>query len=153
VPPDHARCRRFRRSARFAPRPSADVPSARPHPGVDDLLKTKAQPQFERTVESLSILLSRVFSALNHGVSCLAFLLPVLLLPVVSCSLLLARIYSEIALHTSATEDEYQAKNCFGLVSLGFHRRINSLLTRDDFGFIILSAARVLQSRISASRS
>ena len=35
-------------------RPSADVPSARPHPGVDALLKTKGKVQFERTVDSLS---------------------------------------------------------------------------------------------------
>ena len=34
--------------------PSADVHSARPHPGVDALLKTNGEVQFERTVDSLS---------------------------------------------------------------------------------------------------
>jgi hypothetical protein len=35
-------------------RPSADVPSARPPPPMDALLRTKGEVQFERTVDSLS---------------------------------------------------------------------------------------------------
>src|SRR5438309_8592757 len=41
--------------------PSADVHSARPHPGVDALLKTKGKVQFERTVDSLSQLFSACY--------------------------------------------------------------------------------------------
>jgi hypothetical protein len=42
--------------------PSADVPSARHPPPMDALLKTKAQPQFDRTVDSLSKLLFNLIS-------------------------------------------------------------------------------------------
>jgi hypothetical protein len=53
--------------------PSADVPSASYPPPIDVLLKTKAKPQFERPVESLSTPLFRVFSSSNQVVilSCL----------------------------------------------------------------------------------
>src|SRR6476660_8836772 len=54
-----------------APRPSADVPSARPHPGVALLLKTNAKPQFDKTVTRQSTPLFRVFSILNHVVPAL----------------------------------------------------------------------------------
>src|ERR1044071_2321233 len=46
-------------------------PSARHPPGIHVLLKTKAQPQFERPVERLSTPLFRVFSAPNHVISAL----------------------------------------------------------------------------------
>jgi hypothetical protein len=43
-------------------------PSARHPPPIDVLLKTKAQPQFERPVDRLSPPLFLVFSGLNHVV-------------------------------------------------------------------------------------
>jgi hypothetical protein len=52
--------------------PSADVPSARPHPGVALLLKTKAKPQFDKAVTRQSTPLFRVFSRPYQVISALA---------------------------------------------------------------------------------
>ena len=73
---DHARCRRCRAipaiGALRAPWPSADVPSARHPPPIDVLLKTKAEPQFDRPVEGAVDPSFLVFPTLNHVVSSLS---------------------------------------------------------------------------------
>jgi hypothetical protein len=64
---DEARCRRFLQ-------PSACVSRYIAHPGVDALLKTKAQPQFDRAVSDRSKFSFYVFQQSNPAQFPLVFL-------------------------------------------------------------------------------